>query len=116
MDHRKPSQLELPTRNFFAPLRAADVEVEHTEDNSERTDGDHQQKLPSSQRGRPPPIILAYAINLIQLQKQLNGLVKGSFEFRNTRNGTRVVTKEMTDFSVIKVLQFPKSKLFCLLS
>jgi hypothetical protein len=39
---------------------------------------------------------------LIQLQKQLKGFVKGKFEFRNTRNGTRVVTKEMVDFSVIK--------------
>jgi hypothetical protein len=101
-DQRKPSQLELPTRNFFTPLRAADMEVEHTEDISDRTDGNHQQQSPSSQRGRPPPIILTSAINLIQLQKQLKGFVKGSVDFRNTRNGTRAVTKEMTDFLAIK--------------
>jgi hypothetical protein len=28
--------------------------------------------------------------------------VKGSFEFRNTRNRTRIVTKEMADYSAIK--------------
>jgi hypothetical protein len=95
-------QLEIPTRNFFAPLRTADKEVEHTEDNSDRTDGDHQQQSPSSRRGRPLPIILTSAINLIQLQKQLKSFVKSSFEFRKTRNGTRVVTKEMADFSTIK--------------
>jgi hypothetical protein len=95
---RTQSQLELPTRNIFAPLRTADMEVEHTEDISDWTDGDHQQQSPSSQRGRPPPIILTSAINVIKLQKQLSGLVKDNFEFRNTRNGTRFVTKEMADF------------------
>jgi hypothetical protein len=76
------------------------MELEPTEDTSDWTDGDQQQQQqpPNSQRGRPPPIILTSAINLIQLQKQLRGLVKGSFEFRNTRNGTRIVTKEMADF------------------
>jgi hypothetical protein len=98
MHQRKPSQLELPTRKFFAPLRTADMEVEHTEDNSDRTDGDHQQQSPSTQRGRPPPTILTSAINLIEFQKKLKGFVKDSFEFRTTRNGTRVVTKEMADF------------------
>jgi hypothetical protein len=33
------------------------------------------------------------------LQKQLKDLVKGSFEFRNTGNGTRVVTKEMAPWN-----------------
>jgi hypothetical protein len=42
------------------------------------------------------------ATNLIQLQKKIRGLVKGNFEFRNTRSGTRVVTKDMADFSTIK--------------
>jgi hypothetical protein len=52
--------------------------------------------------GRPPPIILTAKINLIQLQKQLKKLVKGDFEFRNTRNGTRVITKSMADFEAVK--------------
>jgi hypothetical protein len=36
------------------------------------------------------------------LQKQLKGLLEGSFEFQNTRNRTTIVTKEMADFSAIK--------------
>jgi hypothetical protein len=51
---------------------------------------------------RPPPIILTSSINLIQLQKQLKSVVKGDFEFRSTRNGTRVVTKGMADFEAVK--------------
>jgi hypothetical protein len=52
--------------------------------------------------GRPPPIILTSQTNLIQLQKQLKNVVKGNFEFRSTRNGTRVVTKGMADFKAVK--------------
>jgi hypothetical protein len=52
--------------------------------------------------GRPPPIILTSEANLIQLQKQLKNVVKGDFEFRSTRNGTRVVTKGMADFEAVK--------------
>jgi hypothetical protein len=90
---RIPSQRELPTRNFFAPLKTADMELESAEDTSNQADddGDQQQQLPSSRRGRPPPIMLTSATNLIQLQKKLKGLVKGSFEFRDQschhRNG-----------------------------
>jgi hypothetical protein len=39
---------------------------------------------------------------LIQLQKQLKGVAKQNFEFRNTRNGTRVVTKDMVDYQAVK--------------
>jgi hypothetical protein len=51
---------------------------------------------------RPPPIILTSATNLLQLQKQIKGIVKGSSEIRNTKKRTRVLTKEMADFSAIK--------------
>jgi hypothetical protein len=52
--------------------------------------------------GRPPSIILTAKINLIQLQKQLKDVVKADFEFRNTRNGTRVITKGVADFEAVK--------------
>jgi hypothetical protein len=79
-------------RNFYAPLRdTMDLEV---------TGGVQQE--PSSQAGRPPPIMLTSATNLLQLQKKPRSLVKGNFEFRTSRNGTRVVTREMADFSAIK--------------
>jgi hypothetical protein len=33
------------------------------------------------------------------LQRQLRSLLQGNFEIRNTRNGIRIVTKEMADMS-----------------
>jgi hypothetical protein len=95
-----PSQLELPTHNFFVPLRTAGKELDATKDASNQTNGEQQQLI--HQRGWPPPIILTSAINFIQLQKQLKGLVEGSFEFQNIRNGTIIVNKEMEDFSAVK--------------
>jgi hypothetical protein len=56
-------------------------------------EGKQQQPLPM-----PPPFVLTAETNLIHLQKQLNGLDKGNFEFRNTRDGTINITKQMTDF------------------
>jgi hypothetical protein len=50
----------------------------------------------------PPPIELASTINLIHLQKQLKGVAKDNFEFRNIRNGTKVVTKDMVDYQAVK--------------
>jgi hypothetical protein len=52
--------------------------------------------------GRPPPVILMSTTNLIQLQKQLQSVVNESFEFRITRNGTRVITRGMADFQSVK--------------
>jgi hypothetical protein len=52
--------------------------------------------------GRPPLIILTSAVNLIQLQKQLKGVVSEDFEFRSTRNGTRVIMRGMADFQSVK--------------
>jgi hypothetical protein len=39
---------------------------------------------------------------MIQLQKQLQMVVKENFEFRSTRNRTRVITKGMADFQSVK--------------
>jgi hypothetical protein len=75
------------------------MEADHGDDTEDTTERQKQQ-APSSQAGRPPPTVLTSQVNLTQLQRQLKGLVKGNFDFRNTRNGTRVVTKEMEDFSI----------------
>jgi hypothetical protein len=56
----------------------------------------------SARTGRPPPIVLISALNLILLQKQLKGVVRKNFEFRSTRNGTRVITRIMADFQSVK--------------
>jgi hypothetical protein len=68
----------------------------------ESKESNNRQQEPTNQAGRQPPIIITSATNLIQLQKHLKGIVKGSFEFQNARNRTRVLTKEMADFSAIK--------------
>jgi hypothetical protein len=60
------------------------------------------QQPSSSKAGRPPPIVLTTAANLMQLQKRIRDILTSSFEFRNTRSGTRIVTKEMADFSEIR--------------
>jgi hypothetical protein len=38
----------------------------------------------------------------MQLQKVIKSVVKENSEFRNTRNGTRVFTKTLADFSAFK--------------
>jgi hypothetical protein len=56
----------------------------------------------SGRTGRPPPIILTSAANFNQLHKQLQTVVKHSFEFRTTLNGTRVTTRDMVDYLAVK--------------
>jgi hypothetical protein len=110
-DPRIRSQGELPTKNFFAPLKSTEIEVERPgmEESTQKPDGEPQQES-SSKSGRPPPIVLTSTTNLIQLQRQIKRFVTGSFEFRSIRGGTRIVTKEMADFSAIKTY-LEKSKL-----
>jgi hypothetical protein len=45
---------------------------------------------------------LTSTVNLISLQKDLKLILKGPFEFRNTRAGNKVMSKEMTDYSAIR--------------
>jgi hypothetical protein len=52
--------------------------------------------------GRPPPIVMASTRNLIRLQSDVKDHVKGEYEFRNTRNGTRIIAKEKADYSAMK--------------
>jgi hypothetical protein len=53
------------------------------------------QQSAAKQVGRPPPIVLPATTNLLALQKNIRGIVTGNFEFRNTRSGTKIVTKEI---------------------
>jgi hypothetical protein len=101
-DSKPRPQGEVATKNLFAPLRAADMDVERTlvEGTTDEPSGESQQPS-SSKAGRPPPIVLTSAINLMKLQRQIRDIVKGNLEFRCTRSGTRIVTKEMEDFSAI---------------
>jgi hypothetical protein len=90
------SKRGVPTRDFFSPLRSIEMEADR-KDSADDTTKHQQHQAPSSQAGSPPPFVLTSQVNLIESQRQL----KSNLEFHNTRNGTRVVTKEMEDFSAI---------------
>jgi hypothetical protein len=83
---------EVVTRNYFAPLRTAEMDTDAVP---------HEEAVPGK-TGRPPPIVLTSATNLIHLRKLLKVVLKDKFEFRSTRNGTRIITKTMADFSAFK--------------
>jgi hypothetical protein len=69
---------------------------------SANTEASTREATAPAKIGRPPPIVLTFAVNLIQLQKQLKGVVSENIEFRSTRNGTRVITRSMADFQSVK--------------
>jgi hypothetical protein len=89
-------QKEVPTRNFFAPLKA------NMDTDSAGAEATANEKTVLGKARRPPPIILTSQTNFIQLQKQLKNVVKGDFKFRSTRNVTKVVNKGMADFEAVK--------------
>jgi hypothetical protein len=88
---------EVATRNFFPPLRASTT----METDSSGAETTTLEETVPGKAGRPLPIILTSTTNLIQLQRQLKNVAKEDFEFRNTRNGTRVITKSMMDFKAV---------------
>jgi hypothetical protein len=85
------------TRNYCAPLRTTEMDTETTGAENTLPEQESPKNL-----GRPPPIVMTSTTNLIHLQSDLKELVKGAYEFRNTRNGTRIITKEMADYSAMK--------------
>jgi hypothetical protein len=91
-----PAPKEVTKRNFFAPPRAAEMDTDPT-----TTEGSPSVE-PTGKSDRPPPIVLTSAVNLIHLQKQLKNVVQDNFEFRNTRNGTRVITRSLADFHSVR--------------
>jgi hypothetical protein len=91
------------TRNYFAPLRTADMDTDATAETVT------PEEAAPPKTGRPPPVVLTSPTNLIQLQKQLKNITE-NFEFRNTRNGTRVITRSMADFNAVRT-HFDKNNL-----
>jgi hypothetical protein len=90
-------------KNFFAPLRNPEMDIEHPveEGFTQKPDGVPQQES-SNRAGRPPPIVLSSTTNQIHLQRQLKGVVSENFEFRSTRNVTRVITISLADFQSVR--------------
>jgi hypothetical protein len=87
----------MPTRNFFAPLRKASMDTEASD-----TEKSPQEEATTGKSGRPPPIVITERVNQLQMQTFMNSAVKKNSEFRNTRNGTRVITKTLEDFAAVK--------------
>jgi hypothetical protein len=96
-DTLNPLPKEVVTRNYFAPLRTTVMDT----DTSGTEAMPHEGTVPG-RTGTLPPTVVTSATKVIQLQKQLNGTVKHNFEFRSTRNGTRIFTKTMADFSTVR--------------
>jgi ribosomal protein S28E/S33 len=84
------STKKVATRNFFAPLRASDMDTDST-----NTEAKPREAATPAKPGRPPSIVLTSAVKIILLQKQLKLVVSENFEFRSTRKGTRVITRNM---------------------
>jgi hypothetical protein len=64
------SKYEVPTRNFFAPLRSIKMEAEDGDDVDDTTER-QQHQAPSSHAGRQPSIVVTSQLILVQLQRQL---------------------------------------------
>jgi hypothetical protein len=86
---------KIRTRNFFAPRGQLKWKLTMEETSS----GQHQ-KAPSRQVGRAPPAFLASRVYPINLQRQLQGSLKGNFEFHSTGSRKRVVTKKRRIFQL----------------
>jgi hypothetical protein len=71
---------EVATLNFFAPLRATNMDTD-----SSGTEATTLEETVPGKAGKPPPIILTSVSNLNQLQRQLKNVVKSDYEFRNTQ-------------------------------
>jgi hypothetical protein len=69
---------------------------------SSGTEANSNEEAVSGKTGTPPTIFLTSTINLIKLQKQLQNVVKGNFQFRSIRKGIRVITTAMSDFQSVK--------------
>jgi hypothetical protein len=69
-------QGEVAAKNFFAPLRTAEMEVESTL--VEGTSDEPSSEPSSSKAGRPPPIVLTAAINLIKLQRLIRAILSSA--------------------------------------
>jgi hypothetical protein len=69
----KESPKAVPIRNFFAPLRTNDMDVETT-----GTENILSQQETPRKSGRPPPIVMTSTTLLIRLQSDLKYMSKKS--------------------------------------
>jgi hypothetical protein len=96
-------QGSIAIKNYYGPLRT-DTKTDTTEAQKEATEttADEGQKPTPKKSSKLPPIIITSTVNLIRLQKDLQSIYKAPFELRNTKNGTRVLTKDLDDYTKIR--------------
>jgi hypothetical protein len=85
------------TRNAFAPLRTTDMDTQIT-----GAGNTLPEQEASRDSDRPSSKVMISTTNLIRIQSDLKERVKGEHDFRNKRNGTRIIIKETADYSAIK--------------
>jgi hypothetical protein len=52
-------------------------------------------------RQATPPVTIRVSLNLLNFQGELKPIIKDTFEFRTTRNGIKVVTKDTANYSAL---------------
>jgi hypothetical protein len=115
--HRKqryPPHRRMQTTVATAPFRSTNVDTDAP--GTELSPPEEQYRGKQGVR----PLVLTSETNLIKLHKQLSGVKKQIFEFRNTSDGSRVLTKGTAATQTVKayfennILSFytfyPKSK------
>jgi hypothetical protein len=70
----EPEAGKLPTSNYFAPLRTAQMDTDALD-----AQPSAEEAAALKKSARPPPIVLTSAANLIQLQKKLKGVARQNF-------------------------------------
>jgi hypothetical protein len=80
------------TQDFFAPLSDLEMDAAPETGVIKAESG----TLQRTAKDRPSPNIITSQNNLLKFQVEIKAITKGSFEFRKTKNGTRVITREMT--------------------
>jgi hypothetical protein len=61
----------------------------------------------------PSPIILTASENLLKFQREVKPITRGGFKFRNTKTSTRVILREMADYSGIMLHLEARILSFC---
>jgi hypothetical protein len=88
--------------NLFAPLR--DLLMENAETGSEENSTKRPETSDSPGKGRQPPIVLTWEINLISLQRQIR-----RYRDRNNATGNRITIKSMVDNNAIQTFHTDKN-------
>jgi hypothetical protein len=89
-------------RNYFVSLRTMEADVRNSTGEGKGLEPPTQQRKTADKgKERPPSIVLTTTVNLLKFQVEVKTFTTGSFELRNTRNGIRVVIKEIADYAAI---------------